>query len=63
MKKELLIEEEKQVSAQDLWTKVNKLEIFISRAERRIARNEKQLALLRRELKEEVGRLKRKLVA
>jgi predicted nucleic acid-binding Zn-ribbon protein len=57
------LQEEEKVSIKDILSKVQKLEGYIKKAERRIASHEKQLARLRSELKSEIRSLKEKVLA
>ena len=60
---EKLKEEIKEVSVQDLLVKIHKLEIFVKRAERRIASHERKLDGLKKDLKNEIKNLKKRLTA
>ena len=57
------MDEENKLSVKDVMLKVQKLEGYIKKAERRIASHEKQLARLRSELKSEIRSLKEKVLA
>jgi len=55
------LKEEKQISIKDVLFKLQKLEGFIRKAERRISSHEKKLARLRKELKSEIKSIKERL--
>jgi predicted nucleic acid-binding Zn-ribbon protein len=57
------LQEEKEISLKDIAVKVTRLEMYIKKAERRIASHEKKISLLRKELKHEVRKLKERLLA
>ena len=60
---EKLKEETKEISVMDLMTKIHKLEIFVKKAERRIAVHEKKLEKLRKDLSNQVKNLKKRMLA
>jgi len=57
------LQEETKISVKDLRIKIQKLEGYIRRAERRLSAHEKKLAKLREELKAEIKILKERLIA
>jgi len=58
-----LLEEETKLSTKDLLFKVQKLDGYIKKIERRIGSHERKLARLREELKKELKLLKEKILA
>ncbi|MFH1542433.1 MAG: hypothetical protein ABIE84_05020 [bacterium] len=56
------LQEEKELTREDYLIKIQKLDVFIKRAERRIVSNEKKLERLRKELQNEVANMKKRLL-
>jgi predicted nucleic acid-binding Zn-ribbon protein len=62
-KKNIMLQEEKELTIKDVVFKVQKLEGYIKKAERRVKSNEKKLERLRKELRSEIKSIKTRLMA
>lgn len=58
-----LLQEEKEISVKDLLVKIHKLEVYVKKADRRISVHEKKLTKLKKDLKNEIKNLKKRMMA